>query len=160
MIDASKWILRWADHPAALPLYCFSHAGGNAGGYMPWQSGLGGLARICAIQLPGHGARLREPLMTRFDETVDKIVEVIAREARQPFAFFGHSLGALFAFEVAHRLSRHDRGRPSHLFVSGCEAPRNRVRERGYHLLPDPALIAELKRFAGTPPRYSTIPNS
>lgn len=106
---------------------------------------------VCGIQLPGRGARIRETPIRSLDAVVDAVAPLIAEESDVPFAVFGHSMGALLAYEVTRRLI-HAHGRvPAHLFVSGCEAPR--LRSPGtLHLLSDDALTDELRRLNGTPP--------
>jgi medium-chain acyl-[acyl-carrier-protein] hydrolase len=119
---------------------------------MPWQEKLGPNIEICAIQLPGRGARFTEAAAENFDELVAAIADAIAPLCDVPFAFFGHSLGALIAFELAHRLSRQGLTMPRHVILSGCCGPRVRVRGRNLHLLPDDGLLEELRRYQGTPP--------
>jgi 4'-phosphopantetheinyl transferase len=83
------------------------------------------------------------------------LIEVLAEALRpyldRPFAFFGHSLGALVAFELARRLGRDGGPQPVRLFVSGCAAPSIRREGRPIHDLPDPAFREELRRLNGTP---------
>jgi medium-chain acyl-[acyl-carrier-protein] hydrolase len=68
-----------------------------------------------------------------------------------PFAFFGHSMGAMISFELARRLRReHDR-EPIHLFVSGRRAPQLPITEPPTYNLPEPQLIEDLRRLNGTP---------
>jgi medium-chain acyl-[acyl-carrier-protein] hydrolase len=68
-----------------------------------------------------------------------------------PYAFFGHSLGALISFELARSLVRGNRAGPGHLFVAGHSAPQVQSREPPLHQLPEPDLIRELERLKGTP---------
>lgn len=68
-----------------------------------------------------------------------------------PFAFFGHSLGALLSFELARYLRRQYGLSPAHLFVSGHRAPQLPNDEPPIHALPEPELLVELRRFNGTP---------
>jgi medium-chain acyl-[acyl-carrier-protein] hydrolase len=68
-----------------------------------------------------------------------------------PFAFFGHSLGALLAFEVGRLLRRQGRALPVHLFVAACPAPQLLARDRSWHRLADDELAAELRRYNGLP---------
>ncbi|CAL1548832.1 unnamed protein product, partial [Lymnaea stagnalis] len=69
----------------------------------------------------------------------------------KPFALFGHSLGAVIAFETARYLKKNAGFSPVHLFVSGRAAPQTPdIREKTYHL-PDDDFIESLKRMGGTP---------
>jgi medium-chain acyl-[acyl-carrier-protein] hydrolase len=109
--------------PEALTrLFCFPHAGGGASAYVPWARALGDRPiEVAAAQLPGRNG---EPPFSNLDGIVDRLADAIEPLADRPYAFFGHSLGALVAFELARRLrDRRDRG-PAHLFVSGAHAPQ------------------------------------
>ncbi|MCA1852371.1 MAG: hypothetical protein LC647_08250 [Beggiatoa sp.] len=68
-----------------------------------------------------------------------------------PFAFFGHSMGALIGFELARQLRRQHGPSPVHLFVSGRGAPQIPPPEPPIHALPEPQFIAEVQHFNGTP---------
>jgi surfactin synthase thioesterase subunit len=61
---------------------------------------------------------------------VDEVAGAVAPRADKPFAFFGHSMGALVAFEVAHALRRGGKAEPLHLFVSACAAPHLQLDSR------------------------------
>ncbi|CAL9378241.1 Thioesterase PikA5 [Streptomyces sp. enrichment culture] len=100
--------------------HCFPHAGGNPRSFLAWQQELGAAAQIVAVCPPGRAHRFREPAMASVTELADGVAEVIA-ETEGSFLLFGHSLGAVLAFEVARRL----RGVPGlrHLVASGCSAP-------------------------------------
>lgn len=119
--------------------------------FLRWQSALEPAVEVCAVQLPGHGPRLREPAHTSWGDLVNSISPQIASADSRPFAFFGHSLGGLLAFEVARYCKRRGYRGPACLFISGSSAPRNRPRE-DLHLLDDDALIVALRDFNGTPP--------
>ena len=134
-------------------LYCFAYAGGHAGVFMPWQAALEPDVEVCGVQLPGRGARIRERAMTSMPQIVEHIALAIEQQGDAvPFAFFGHSLGALLAFEVTRLLQQRRLPVPEHLFVSGCEAPTHRGRSRALHLLSDAQLLEEVRNFNGTPP--------
>jgi len=155
---AQRWILRRAGPPAALRLFCFCYAGGNAAVYLPWQGALGPDIEVCAIQLPGRGTRFAEPLLQHIDEAVPAIAQAIAALPDLPFAFFGHSLGALLAYEVSHYLRERGGALPRQLIVSGAHGPRARNPKRQLHLLDDAALVSELERYDGTPPQVLANP--
>ena len=82
---------------------------------------------------------------------VEEIMETLTLYEDKPFAFFGHSMGALISFEVARRLRQEHRVGPARLFVSGCRAPHLPHRDKPTYDLPDPEFIEELKRLNGTP---------
>ena len=70
----------------------------------------------------------------------------------RPFAFFGHSLGALIGFELARRIRNEYGFEAVHLFASGHRAPHLARARRPIHKLPDAQLIEELRQLNGTPP--------
>lgn len=69
----------------------------------------------------------------------------------KPFAFFGHSLGGLVSFELAHQLRTDYELSPVDLLVSGCRAPQIPAPRPPIHALPEPAFLDELRRLNGTP---------
>ncbi len=121
--------------------------------YGAWPAGLPEHVDICAIQLPGRGRRLLETPLDDMGQLIGQLNELLCRYDDVPFALFGHSLGALMGFELAHELRRRKAAMPAHLFVSGCEPPRKpRPSWRPWHDLGADELIARLAEFNGTPP--------
>ncbi len=133
-------------------LFCFSYAGGSAAPYLAWQAALPPSIEVCAVQLPGRGPRLLEKPLRSMFQLVEVLAPIIAREADLPFAFFGHSLGGLLAFELARHCRRHWLPMPEHLFVSASSAPGQRRNPKRLHTLDDHALIEALREYNGTPP--------
>jgi surfactin synthase thioesterase subunit len=148
---SSPWLLGTPQAGRKLRLYCFAYAGGGAHAYLPWQRHLGPDIEVCAVQLPGRGTRMAEPPCTSMDELVLNLAQVLSTQERTPFAFFGHSLGALVAFELARFCARHALPMPQRLIVSGASAPRGRT-PRHLHTLSDAALIDALRDYDGSPP--------
>ncbi len=132
-------------------LYCFPYAGGSAASFMPWQSALEPNIEVCAVQLPGRAARMTEAPVKSLPQLVETIANTIASQDSLPFAFFGHSLGGLVAFEVTRYCMHKGLPMPLHLFASGCNAPQHRGPRKQLHLMPDLELITALKEYNGTP---------
>ncbi len=103
-------------------LFCFPHSGAGASAYRDWERSLES-ARVCAVQYPGHETRYGEPLLRRMEPLVEGLAATLGARLEPPFALFGHSLGALVAFELARYLGRHGMPGPARLFVSACRAP-------------------------------------
>ena len=152
IIEPNPWLVTQRRPNARLRLYCFSYAGGSANVYLPWKNLLDGSIELCAVQLPGRGARLNEMPVPSLQKLVADIAAVISNETRLPFAFFGHSLGGLLAFELTRYCKHHLLPSPGHLIVSGCSAPQMRDATQRMHLLPDEEFIEELRKYNGTPP--------
>jgi surfactin synthase thioesterase subunit/non-ribosomal peptide synthetase component F len=108
----------------ALRLFAFPHAGGSHNSYRDWSSGLPDDVEIVSYSLPGRGRLQDEPPYADWQALVDDLADLVARhDDGTPFAFFGHSFGALAAFDVGRRLAAQNRRGPELLFVSGHRAP-------------------------------------
>ncbi|WP_432721090.1 alpha/beta fold hydrolase [Jeongeupia wiesaeckerbachi] len=137
----------------ALPVFCLAHAGGSALAYQAWQrAGLQGLA-IEPLELPGRGARWAEPLVDDLSQLVEQLAAALATRLPPRYALFGHSLGALIAFELAHALVERGLPAPVALFAAGASAPSHRddAHYRALALADDNQLKNELRRLGGTP---------
>src|SRR5262245_53644991 len=136
---------------ADVRLFCFPYAGGGASVYRGWAGCLPGSVDVCPVQLPGREARFREPPFARIGPLVEALAASIRPWLDRPFAFFGHSMGALIAFELSRRL-QHEHGlQPVRLFVSGCAAPQVQTEREAIHALPADQFRQELRRLNGTP---------
>ena len=135
---------------ASLRLLCFPYAGGSSQIYREWQKGFPSHIEVCAIQLPGRGHRLTEPAYTNVHDLVKVAVEELSPIIDRPFALFGHSMGALIAYEFAHLL-REKRGlQPEHFLVSSRRAPHLPSDYITYNL-PEAEFLSELSQLNGTP---------
>jgi medium-chain acyl-[acyl-carrier-protein] hydrolase len=143
---------------ADLRLFCFPYAGGNAFAFRSWREEAPPPLDIWPVQLAGRGHRIAESPFRRLSALCGALVEALGPHLDRPFAFFGHSMGALLAFELARHLRREGRPGPRRLFVSGGRAPR---RDRGplLHNLSDPALLVELERLNGIPAEVMREPD-
>ena len=146
------WLIRPYPKPqASLRLFCFPYAGAGASIFYPWAKQLPAEIELCAIQLPGRENRLRESPLNRLKEVVQSLVPLLKPYLDLPFAFFGHSMGALISFELTRELRRQNYSLPFHLFVSGRKAPQLLDLEPPIHHLPDAQFIEKIKNFQGTP---------
>lgn len=134
---------------AALQVFCLAHAGGGSTHYRAW-SWLAPYASVVPLDLPGHGSRLGEPLVEDWETLVEELVETVAASADRPFVLFGHSFGALLAFDLSHRLLR--RGLPpAMLAVAGRNGPSAASAHPPVHELPAPQFVSALRRLGGMP---------
>lgn len=131
---------------------CFPYAGGSATFFYALSERLSARFDVVAVQYPGRQDRHREPCLTEITELSDGIASALPEELgapRGPLAFFGHSMGALVAFETARRIEAGSWARPEVLFASGRRAPSRTTDER-LHLLPDQELVEEVLHLGGT----------
>ena len=148
-----SWVLSPRPNPqAAIRLVCFPYAGVGPSVYRPWLTALPGHIEARFVQLPGRESRWREPALTNIPEIADRVARALAPHLDAPFAFYGHSLGALLSFEVARRLRAAGGPMPRHLFLGahrGAQLPNPHPPIRH---LSDDAFVAETrKRYDGIP---------
>jgi medium-chain acyl-[acyl-carrier-protein] hydrolase len=149
---AGGWLQSFSPNTkAGVRLFCFPYAGGNAAVYRGWSRKLPAGVELLAVQLPGRAGRMHEPPVSELPRLVDTMAPSLAPHCEGAFAFFGHSMGAMIAFELARRLRREGRALPLHVFVSGRSAPQLNRSHKLIHNLPEPELIEELKHLNGTP---------
>lgn len=138
------------DDPS-LVLFCFPYAGGSANVFRHWRSSLPSEVSVCLVHVPGRGKRVNERPFTRLNCLVEAIADQICGELRYPFAFYGHSMGAMISFELARELRRRYGIEPTRLFLSGRPAP-HLVRSGPMAFnLPHDDFIAILRELNGTP---------
>ncbi|MFF4044991.1 thioesterase II family protein [Streptomyces sp. NPDC001816] len=146
---SSAWFRVFRPRPEArVRLVCFPHAGGAASAFRTWTELLPPTVELVAVQYPGRQDRFHEPALEDMDVLVDRLSFAAAHRLRGPVAFFGHSLGATVAYEVARRLA----GRQPEvvrLFASARSAPS--VDRRHDLTFPDDdALLDYIRALGGT----------
>lgn len=120
-----EWIVRYRpNEQARLRLFCFPYAGGGASIFRPWVDILPPEVEVCSIQLPGREYRVGTPAYTRIAPLEEALAEAIVPYLDRPFAFFGHSMGALVSFELARLLHKKYQKYPEHLFLAAYRAPQ------------------------------------
>jgi len=106
---------------------------------------------IWSVHLPGRESRMGDPPFTDMDSLMEVLVPLVADHADGPFSIFGHSMGAMVAFELTRRLEAVDTVRPDQLFVSGHGAPSSPAKASKSHLLPHDEFVERIRKFDGTP---------
>jgi surfactin synthase thioesterase subunit len=152
--DQDDWLITRAPRPAAaFRLYCFPYAGGTSGEFLRWADDLPDV-EVWGVVPPGRGARLGEPPFTLLTDLVPALVA--EAEFQAPFALFGHSLGAVVAFETARALAAAGRPGPACLFVSGHRPPQLPLVDEPIHDLPWARFRAVVEeRYPKPPPELA-----
>ncbi|MFJ3988191.1 thioesterase II family protein [Streptomyces sp. NPDC090032] len=141
----------------AIQLFCLPHAGAGASAYRDWPASLAPGIEAIPVQLPGRESRHREPARLSAAELITELSGPLARRAGPDFALFGHSMGALLCYELAHVLS--DLGKPPrHVFVSGLGGPHLPFAGPLLHEKTDDDLIAAVADLEGTSPEVLAQP--
>ena len=151
----SKWVYgssREASGLTTCRLFRFPHAGGTGTDYREWPADFPPDIEVLPIQLPGRGCRWNEAPIERMTTLVECLASALAPRMDLPFAFFGHSMGAVVAYELARFLSRHASVGPFALFASAARAPHVPYPEPPLSALPDSAFLAKLKMLNGFAP--------
>lgn len=155
--DKNPWIAHARPSDSArLRLFCFPYAGGNAGVYRSWADRMPAGVEVLPVELPGRASRFRDPLCRTAQEVVERATAGLEPYFDRPFAFFGHSMGSLIAFELARHLRKRaaegdGTGEPVWIFASARRAPQCPSREEPVYDLPDPQLLDKLRDLNGTP---------
>jgi medium-chain acyl-[acyl-carrier-protein] hydrolase len=152
--DSGKWVakIREAGGSTRTRLICFTYAGGSTDLFRAWSDELAAGVELLAVQLPGHGSRLRERPYPDWDSLLGAAVTGLAPYLAVPHALYGHSFGGRLAYELAHLVEAEYPGRTQWLFVSGCRSPDSPQAEPYLHRKSGPEFRAALRELGGTPP--------
>ncbi len=157
--DPVRWVRRFHDAGNdCTTLVCFPHAGGSASYFFRLSQALSPDVRVCAIQYPGRQDRCREPFVETIDELADHIYPVLNSMINAPVALFGHSMGAVLAFEVARRFEKLAQVKPTTVFASGRRAP-SRYGGETIRLGEDADVVEQMRKLGGTDPRLLSDPD-
>jgi medium-chain acyl-[acyl-carrier-protein] hydrolase len=153
---SSHWLkCRPANAHPQLRLFCLPHAGGGATAFHSWNDALPASVQVCSVLLPGRETRLSEPLYSRMEPLVEAMARELGSWQDIPYVVFGHSMGALLAFEWVRRLQREKHSMPAWLFLSGRRAPDLASDMNLLHSLSDAEFVAELTRlYKGIPDEF------
>ncbi|MDF4249994.1 thioesterase domain-containing protein [Streptomyces sp. WMMB303] len=135
-----------------LRLFCFHHAGAGALTFARWRRGFDPSVCVLPVRLPGRETRLREPRITEASVLLDELDAQLGPLLDQPYALYGHSLGALVAYRFAQRIRRAGRAAPVLVGLGACPPPHLPTPLTDQHDLPDTALLAALNRYGTLPP--------
>jgi medium-chain acyl-[acyl-carrier-protein] hydrolase len=131
-------------------LFCFPFAGGSGHEFRTWGEQLPNV-EVLGVLYPGRASRFRTPLIDNMEQMVTELKQELTAFQDKPYAFFGHSLGALIAFELTRSLRKAGMAAPELLCVSACDAPHLMPVPPLIHDLPDDEFVKEIREFGGTP---------
>lgn len=147
--DSARWVHRYQPEPAAARrLICFPYAGGSASFFHPTSVALRPGVEVLGVQYPGRQERRDQPVVHDIATLADRAAEALLPWADRPLSFFGHSMGAVVAYEVARRWEERHGIVLRHLYASGRRSP-TRHREETVHQRDDAGLLAELTGLGG-----------
>lgn len=152
-MTATDWVCFEPKPDAVMRLACFPYAGGGAAPYRRLLPFLPEGVELWSARPPGREVRFREPAFTAISSLADHCIDTMGPLLDRPLALLGHSMGAITAFEVAHRLEANGT-RISHLTLSAHRAPHLPSRSTAVHLASDDAILARLTSYGGTPPGF------
>jgi len=136
--------------PTRLRLFCLPYSGASAMVYSRWRRALPEWLQVCPLELPGRGMRMDEPLQRDIKALAAQLAVEISAQLDGPYALFGHSLGGLLAFELAHALRERGLPEPLALFASGTAGPARRDVSEYAIEKTDAQLITRLRELKGT----------
>jgi medium-chain acyl-[acyl-carrier-protein] hydrolase len=150
--DARGSWLKYATDAEKAPirLLCFPHAGAGASSFNSWLTHLPSDIGLVKAQLPGREDNAARPPFTRMEDLIPDLFRQAAPLLDRPLAIYGHSMGALVAFELTRELRRRGHRPPVALFVSGRRAPHKPLRRILLHRLSDIDLVEHLRNMGGT----------
>lgn len=152
MASAADWLVPLRIHRAAkVRLVCFPYAGGGPGAFRGWPDLTLPTVEVWAAQPPGREARLGEPPHRSLAPVVEGLLAAFTPLLDRPYALFGHSMGALLAFELARGLRAAGAPLPICLFVSGAGAPHLPLRREAIHDKDEAGFAEGLRRMNGVP---------
>lgn len=135
-----------------IKLFCFPFAGGTARYYSPWEGQLKPTVELRAIELAGRGRRITEPMYQDMQALLQDLLDQISPTLFQgPYAFFGHSMGGLIAYELALMIKAAGLPAPKHIFFSGRCAPGIARKRTIYHQLSDEDFKEEVMKLGAAP---------
>lgn len=156
----SKWLKPIRTQEAAkIDLICFPFAGSGASIYYPWEKILNPRINLYAFQAPGREDRIGDDLIDDLNTLTNQAsTEILKITSNRPFAFFGHSLGAVIAFEITKILEKLSKS-PQLLVVSGRQPPHLSLKMPPISGLNDSELLKGLLSLKGTDPEILGHPD-
>lgn len=162
MHDTNTWlpVINRCESPVAR-LICIPYSGGDIHAYRPWAAAMPPGIELRAVQLPGRGTRISEPLPTDLKQVAARIAAAIEQLDPLPLVLFGHSLGGALCYETACCLEKGTKlEHLKHIFISGCSSPDHHAGKSPVDRdLSDEQIRERVLRYQGTPQELLDDPN-
>lgn len=147
-LKTHKWFIEKKTQADEYRVFVFHHAGGGASYYMPMLKYFSENVSVYLVQLPGREYRINDRPYNFLNPLLDDLIEAMKPYLDKPFVFLGHSMGAMIAFELVHKLRDTYGLTPKHLFLSSKCAPHMEKKYK-YQNLSDNQLVLKLFDFGG-----------
>jgi medium-chain acyl-[acyl-carrier-protein] hydrolase len=131
-------------------LICFHFAGGSAQSFLPWRQPSTGVCELLAAELPGRSRRYNESFSISVLDAAEHFADTYTKLEPKKCVFYGHSLGALLAYETARILAERGFSGPNKLIVSSRSGPVSFPVSIGLPELSDISLMKYLRDLQGT----------
>ncbi|MEV7414858.1 thioesterase domain-containing protein [Streptomyces sp. NPDC089919] len=139
-----------------LTLLCLAHAGGSSAAFASLRAALPGI-RTVPLELPGHGFRMREPVLDDLSGVLEDLIAQSAAHTGGPYVVLGNSMGAALGHELARHWSALGRP-PAALLAVGRNGPTAGRLHPDLHPLAMPEFLAAIRELGGTPPQFFDHP--
>ena len=143
-----------------LKIFCFPYAGGSANIYQTRNKSLQNAnLEFELVELARSGRRIYDDLYDGVPAMVEDVYSKIVDQLEEPYAFFGHSMGSMLAYELYQLLRQRGKTLPSHVFFSGRAAPiGNREGKKKFSQMNDEEFKNEVIELGGTPKEFFSNP--
>lgn len=134
-----------------MKLYCIPYSGGSASVYYKWRKSLNSQITLIPLEMAGRGSRIKESFYETIDDAAQDLSQRIVADLApgEEYAIFGHSMGALVAFETYFALMEKINIEPQHIFFSGRKAPQDEVIKTDFYKLPEEEFMHKVIRYGG-----------
>lgn len=132
-------------------LFCIPYAGGSSSIYLSWKKYFKEEIEIYPVELAGRGKRFDEKPYTNMEDILNDIYNSIKDDINDgEYMIFGHSMGALLAYELIHMINENGDNKPKHAFFSGKGAQHIPVLKESIYKLSDHEFMKKVYSLGGT----------
>lgn len=131
-----------------MKLICLPFAGGGSQSFLKWGKAFERDIELFLVDYAGHGRRFCEELTDSFESTLEDIFKQISGCTDSEYAIFGHSMGAIYAYELTKLIEKRNMRKPARVFVSGTGAPHT-PEKKILSPLPPAEFMHEIYEFGG-----------